>query len=67
MKISMFLACVQAIVNIPLSLFMAKSLGLQAAGVSGGTCGAMMIAAVVLPIVVNRKLKYLEGGDYERN
>lgn len=67
MKISMFLACVQAIVNIPLSLFMAKSLGLQAAGVSGGTCGAMMSAAVVLPIVVNRKLKYLEGGDYERN
>lgn len=67
MKTSMFLACVQAIVNIPLSLFMAKSLGLQAAGVSGGTCGAMMIAAIVLPIVVNRKLKYLEGGDYERN
>lgn len=67
MKISMFLACVQAIVNIPLSLFMAKSLGLKAAGVSGGTCGVMMIAAVVLPIVVKRKLKYLEGGDYERN
>lgn len=63
MKISMFFACIQAIVNIPLSLFMAKKLGLQSAGVLGGTCGAMIIAAVVSPIIVNRKLKLLKGED----
>ena len=59
MKISMFFACIQATVNIPLSLFMARTLGLQSAGVLGGTCGAMMIAALASPIIINLKLKYL--------
>jgi len=60
MKISMFFACIQAIVNIPLSLFMAERLGMQSAGVLGGTCFTMLIAAIVSPIIVNNKLKILE-------
>jgi len=63
MKISMFFACIQATVNIPLSLFMARTLGFQSAGVLGGTCGAMMIAALASPIIINIKLKYLIKKD----
>ena len=70
MKISMVFACVQAIVNIPLSLFMAETLNLKTAGVLGGTVGAMCIAAIVSPIIINcylRKMDALsEQGDYQQ-
>ena len=60
MKISMFFACIQAIVNIPLSLFMAETLNMQSAGVFGGTCGAMLIAAIASPIIIDNRLRRLK-------
>lgn len=57
MKASMIIACIQAVINIPLSLFLAEYFKLQSAGVLGGTCGAMLIAAIGLPIIVIREIK----------
>lgn len=63
MKITMVFACIQATVNIPLSLFMAESLNLKTAGVLGGTVTSMIIAAAVSPFIVNRKLNELSRGN----
>ena len=57
LKPSMLIACIQAVVNIPLSLFMAEKLGLCSAGVMGGTVISMLISAVVTPFIVKNKLR----------
>lgn len=57
LKPSMLIACIQAVVNIPLSLFMAEKLGLYSAGVMGGTVGSMLISAIVIPLIVKNKLR----------
>lgn len=60
MKVPMILAVIESVINIPVSVFLAQSLGLGTAGVLGGTLVCMMIAAVAAPILVRNKLKELE-------
>ena len=52
MKVSLGVAIVQAIINIPLSLLFAKGFGMNSAGVLLGTVSAMGIAAIILPIAI---------------
>ena len=61
MNMSMITAAVQAIVNIPLSLFFAISLNMKSAGVLAGTVGSMAISAIVQPIAIKRCIKKLES------
>ncbi len=56
MKPSMIVAVIQAIVNIPLSLFFAEFLKMGSAGVLAGTVSAMAISAAVIPIYVHRHI-----------
>lgn len=57
MKVSIITAVIQAMVNIPASLFFAKFLHMKSAGVLAGTVFSMMIAAVVQPIAVHNTIK----------
>lgn len=57
-KQSIIIAVVQAIINIPLSLFLAKNIGLQNAGVLAGTVISMMISAFIHPIIVFRHIRF---------
>ena len=52
MKQSIYIALIQAAINIPLSLYFAQGLGLKSAGVLAGTVISMMISAVAHPIIV---------------
>lgn len=61
MKVLMITAIIQAVVNIPLSLFFAEVVGMQSAGVMVGTILSMIIAAVVQPIAVSCAMKELRG------
>ena len=61
MKMSMIVALVQAVVNIPMSLFFAKYCGLKCEGILMGTVFSMLIAAIVQPIYVYKKIR----GNYE--
>lgn len=54
MKVSMIVAILQAVLNIPLSLLFAKFFNLQSAGVLAGTVSVMIIAAVVMPVYIHR-------------
>lgn len=68
MRPSIVVAVVQAVMNIPLSLFFAEALGWKSAGVLAGTVASMMVAAIAMPIYVhkniNRNVK-MEGSDLE--
>lgn len=68
MRPSIAVAVVQAVLNIPLSLFFAEALGWKSAGVLAGTVASMMVAAIAMPIYVHQsissKLK-LRGSDAE--
>lgn len=57
MKISMKIAITQAIANIPLSLFFAKTLGMESAGVLLGTVLVMVISAILTPIYVMNRIQ----------
>lgn len=57
MKVSMIVALIQAIVNIPLSYLFAEIIGMKATGVLIGTDIAMSISAVVMPIYIYYWLK----------
>ena len=61
MKVSIIVAVVQAVLNIPLSLLFAQLLGYQSAGVLAGTVIVMAISAIIMPIYIHcwigRKLK----------
>lgn len=60
MKMSMITAVVQAIVNIPVSLFFALFLGMKSTGVLAGTIFSMCISAVAAPIAVKIAIKQME-------
>lgn len=53
MNFPMLIAIIQAVSNIPLSLFFAENLGMKSAGVLLGTVCAMMIGAVLAPVYVH--------------
>lgn len=57
MRVSMVTAVVQAVINIPLSLFFAEVVGMESAGVLAGTVLSMVVAAVVQPFAVNRAIR----------
>lgn len=56
-------AIIQAVVNIPLSLFFAIVMGLETTGVLIGTILAMVISAVTIPIVVFKDINKMERND----
>lgn len=62
MKCSVITAIVQAVVNIPFSLFFAICLNMEAAGILCGTVVSMGIAAIVLPIAVIKNIKTMSKG-----
>ncbi len=53
-KLSTFIAGVQALLNIPLSILLAVRLNMGLAGVIGGTLGVTLISVIVLPIKVKK-------------
>lgn len=55
MDISLIVAIVQAIINIPLSLIFAILLKMESAGVLLGTICSMLVAGFCLPIAVLKK------------
>ncbi len=57
MKISIIVAVVQAVVNIPLSYIFAEVIGLKSTGILAGTVIAMSISAIVMPIYIHRWIK----------
>lgn len=57
MKPSIIIAVVQAIINIPMSLFLAEFMNMKSAGVLAGTVFSMFISAVIQPIIVIISLK----------
>lgn len=69
LKPSMIIAVIQAVVNIPLSLFFAETLGMRDAGVLAGTVGSMLIAALVQPVFVYREIHngLAESGERRSN
>lgn len=58
MKVSVPTAVIQAVINIPLSLFFAEVVGMQTAGVLTGTVLSMVVAAIVQPIAVHRYIAH---------
>lgn len=61
LKSSIVLACAQAVLNIPISIIMAEGLGMRSAGVLSGTCVVMILAAVIIPIIVKKRIKELKN------
>ena len=65
MNFPMLIAIIQAVSNIPLSIFFAENLGMKSTGVLLGTVCAMMIGAVLAPLyvynVLMRKKNEQEG------
>lgn len=57
MRFSMVIAVIQAIFNIPLSLFFSKTLQMGTAGVLCGTVCVMSIAAFVQPIYIYKYIR----------
>ncbi len=57
LKISTKTAVGQAIINIPLSVFFAKTMNMNSAGVLAGTVLSMSIAAIVMPIAVHSEIR----------
>lgn len=57
MKVPRIVAIVQAIINLPLSLFFAEVLNLKVAGVLAGTVLTMFIPAIVLPILLKKEIR----------
>lgn len=56
-KNQMIMAVIQAVVNIPISLYFAKECGMGSAGVMLGTVIALLISSVWLPILIHCYLK----------
>lgn len=56
MRMSMIVAVIQAVVNIPLSLYFAQVWDMKNAGVLLGTVLSMVISAVIAPIYVRRRI-----------
>lgn len=50
------LAIIQAIINIPLSIYFAKNLGLKTAGICLGTICCMLLSNIVMTIIYFKKL-----------
>lgn len=57
-------ACVQAVLNIPLSVFLATSCGLGVNGVLLGTIAAMLISSVTYPGYSKKVLDRAEASDH---
>lgn len=57
LKIPQIVALIQATINIPLSLFLAKIVGMNVTGVLAGTVLTMFIPSIVLPIITNNRIK----------
>ncbi len=53
-KLSTLVAAIQAILNIPLSILLAKCFNLGLSGIIGGTLGVTLLSVIILPIKVKR-------------
>ena len=56
-KDQMIMAVIQAVVNIPVSLYFAKDCGMGSAGVLLGPVAALMISSIWLPLLIHGYLK----------
>ncbi len=62
LNISVCVAVVQGVLNVPLSLFFARELKMGVCGVLLGSIGVMMISAIVIPGAVRKVLKGMGSG-----
>ena len=60
---SLIIAVIQAVVNIPLSLFFAVIMKMESAGVLLGTVISMSIAALIQPVLVIREINKLKKAN----
>lgn len=60
MKIPVILSIVNAVINIPLSLFFGFYLGMESAGILAGTVICMLIAGIAEPILLHKEFIRLE-------
>lgn len=63
MKVAIITSVVQAILNIPMSIFFAEFYGMKTSGVLMGTVFSLFIAAIVFPIAVLRYIKQYQGKE----
>lgn len=63
MKVAVIVAVIQAILNIPMSLYLAEGVHMGITGVLGGTVLSMVIAAIILPISVIKYVKQMSKGE----
>ena len=56
-------ACIQAVLNIPLSIFLATSCGLGVNGVLIGTIVAMLISSLTYPVYSKKVLDRAEASN----
>lgn len=52
LKVSLIVSSIQAVINLPLSVFFAKTVNMESAGIMLGTICSMGIAALVIPCAV---------------
>lgn len=57
MNIQIFVAIIQGLINIPLSIFFARNLDLGIAGVILGTISSLLISSIIYPTII---LKYIK-------
>lgn len=59
-------ACVQAVLNIPLSIFLATTCGLEVNGILLGTVLTMLISSVTYPVYAKKVLDRAEVSRFEK-
>ncbi|MDP4274031.1 MAG: MATE family efflux transporter [Bacteroidota bacterium] len=65
-RLSLYIAIFQAVVNIPLSIYFGKTLHLGSAGVVLGTCTSLIISAILAPIQYKKIVSKSDKGIWSK-
>ena len=65
-KLQMYLGIIAMLINIPISVFLAKNLNMGSAGVILGTCFSLSLPFIFLPIQYNKIIYKKSGGIWNK-
>jgi O-antigen/teichoic acid export membrane protein len=65
-RLSLYIAIFQAIINIPISIYFGKTLHLGSAGVVLGTCTSLIISAILAPIQYKKIVTKSDTGIWSK-